>query len=1116
MGLRFVYGPAGTGKTTFCFEEIKSRIGSEEKIYIITPEQFSFTAERNLLEVVKNGSAINAEVLTFNRMAYRVFQEVGGASQTVLTECGNMILIYDILESKKNEIKFLGKSEKNLDVVQRMFTELKKHNVELEDLENAMNSIDDMYLKTKLNDIFILYKEYEARLADNYIDTNDVLTLLAEKLDESKMFDNSVIYIDEFAGFTKQEYTLIKKLLSKAKQVNITVCSDWLENNKPQEKDIFYQNKLTAKTIINLIENETIENPVVLKEKHRFKNEELKHLEENLYGKSQKYNKPVENIKLFLSMNPYSETEYVAREIINLVRTENYRFKDIAIITKQPEIYAGITKAIFAKYEIPVFVDEKKDLSQNSLIKYILSIFEIFAKSFTYEAMFNYIKSGFLDISNEDIFKLENYCIKWGIKGQKWYREDWNYGNLTAEELIYYNDLRKKVVTPLISLKANITDNKTVENMSKEVYEFLQKHEILTKLTEKIEKFENLGLVELAKEYETGINSLIQVLDELVMIFGNQKIGFEKYREVLKIGLQNKGVGAIPATQDEVILGDTDRSRSHNVKAVFILGINDGIFPSINKDEGFINDKDRKNLKNQGIELAKTTTDRLYEEQFNIYKALTVPEEKLYLSYTSTDLEGRSQRPSVLITKIKKMFPFLQEESDIINKPSFIGMPEETFDELLSQIYNKVSGKDVDEKWKEVYKWYAENEEWKDKLEKSIQGLNYTNLPDKINESSIDKLYGNKMQTSISKLEKYRTCPFSFHLKYGLKLQDNERFELKSIDTGSFMHEVIDDFFEKIKNKELDVKTITNEEIEKVVKEIVNEKINLARNAIFRSSKKFKILLLKLNKVLTKSIKYIVDGLKNSQFEILGNEIEFGKEGKFKPIQIELENGKKVEITGKIDRIDIAENEDGKYIRIIDYKSSIKNINLNEVMFGLQLQLITYLDEVVSQNDFIPAGVLYFNMIDPSVTISGTKTEEEIENEIKKNFKMKGIILADVNVIKMMDQKLEQGYSENLPVYLDKEGNITDSRSSTIKKEDFANLQKKVKNIIKDISNEIYSGDISIKPYYNKDKKTPCDYCEYKAICNFNTKQKGNNYNYIRYLDKNEVLEKIKKEAENV
>ena len=1116
MGLRFVYGPAGTGKTTFCFEEIKSRIGSEEKIYIITPEQFSFTAERNLLEVVKNGSAINAEVLTFNRMAYRVFQEVGGASQTILTECGNMILIYDILESKKNEIKFLGKSEKNLDVVQRMFTELKKHNVRLEDLENAINGIDDMYLKIKLNDILILYKEYEARLADNYIDTNDVLTLLAEKLDESKMFDNSVIYIDEFAGFTKQEYTLIKKLLGKAKQVNITVCSDWLENNKPQEKDIFYQNKLTAQTIINLIENETIENPVVLKEKHRFKNAELKHLEENLYGKSQKYNKPVENIKLFLSMNPYSETEYVARKIINLVRTENYRFKDIAIITKQPEIYAGITKAIFAKYEIPVFVDEKKDLSQNSLIKYILSIFEIFAKSFTYESMFNYIKSGFLDISNEDIFKLENYCIKWGIKGKKWYNEDWNYGNLTAEELTYYNDLRKKVITPLLSLKANITDNKTVENMSKEIYDFLQKNEILTKLAEKIEKFENLGLVELAKEYETGINSLIQVLDELVMIFGDQKIGFEKYRELLKIGLQNKGVGAIPATQDEVILGDTDRSRSHNVKAVFILGINDGIFPSINKDEGFINDKDRENLKNQGIELAKTTTDRLYEEQFNIYKALTVPEEKLYLSYTSTDLEGRSQRPSVLITKIKKMFPLLQEESDIINKPSFIGMPEETFDELLSQIYNKVSGKDVDEKWKEVYKWYAENEEWKDKLEKSIQGLNYTNLPDKINESSIDKIYGNKMQTSISKLEKYRTCPFSFHLKYGLKLQDNERFELKSMDTGSFMHEVIDDFFEKIKNKELEVKTITNEEIEKVVKEIVNEKINLARNAIFRSSKKFKILLLKLNKVLTKSIKYIVDGLKNSQFEILGNEIEFGKEGKFKPIQIELENGKNVEITGKIDRIDIAENEDGKYIRIIDYKSSIKNINLNEVMFGLQLQLITYLDEVVSQNDFIPAGALYFNMIDPSVTISGTKTEEEIENEIRKNFKMKGIILADVNVIKMMDQKLEQGYSESLPVYLDKEGNITDSRSSAIKKEDFANLQKKVKNIIKDISNEIYSGDISIKPYYNKDKKTPCEYCEYKAICNFNTKQKGNNYNYIRYLDKNEVLEKIKKEAENV
>ena len=1114
MGLRFIYGTAGTGKTTYCFNEIKNIINNESKIYIITPEQFSFTAEKKLLDVLPSGAAINAEVLTFNRMAYRVFGEVGGASKTILTDCGNSILIYDILESKKQEIKFLGKSDKNIELVSRIFTELKKHNITIEKLEETINTIQDIYLKTKLTDIYILYKEYENRLSNNYIDSNDVLTELAEKLDKSSMFDNAVIYIDEFAGFTEQEYILIKKLLGKAKQVNVTICTDWLENNKLQENDIYFQNKITAQKIVKLAENEEIENPVILKEKYRFKNAELKHLEENIYSnKYKKYNADVNNINLFLSMNPYSEIEYVAKEIIKLVREQNYRYKDIAIITKQIENYSAITKVIFEKYEIPVFIDEKKDLSQNYLIKYILAIFEIFSKNFTYEPMFNYIKTGLLEIEEEDIFKLENYCIKWGIKGNKWYKEDWTFGNLGSEELTFLNNLRTKIINPLLKLKEEMSKNKTVESISKDLYIYLQENEILKKLQEKIEKFNQIGKQELANEYETGINVFLQVLDELVMVFKNKKVSFEKYRELIKIGLQNKGLGAIPATQDQVILGDVDRSRSHNVKAVFIIGINDGIFPSANKDEGFLNDKDREDLKKLELELAKTTKDRLYEEQFNIYKAITVPEEKLYLSYTSTDSEGRAIRPSILITKIKKIFPNLKENSDIIKKESFIGLPEETFDELLINLYNLSNGEKIDSIWKDVYNWYLKNDKWKEKLKEALKGLEYTNLPDKINSDIIDKLYGNKMQTSVSKLEQYRTCPFSFYLKYGLNLKEEETYEIKSIDTGSFMHEIIDDFFEMVKNNEIDVKNICKEEIEKIIHEIVTDKITLSRNAMFTSSNKFKILLKKLEKVLIQSIIYIVQNLANSKFKILGNEVEFKPGGKYPPIELSLEDGKKIEITGKIDRIDLAEDEHGKYIRIIDYKSSVKNINLNEVMFGIQLQLITYLDEVITKGDFLPAGALYFNLIDPIITLAGNKSTEEIEKEVQKNFKMKGIVLADINIVKMMDTKLEKGYSETIPVYIDKDGNISKNLSSTISEEDFTNLQKKVRSIIKQISKEIFSGDISIKPYYNKDKKTPCEFCKYKTICNFNTKQKGNNYNYIKYLEKSEVLEKLKKEA---
>jgi len=812
-------------------------------------------------------------------------------------------------------------------------------------------------------------------------------------------------------------------------------------------------------------------------------------------------------------MNLSSEVEYVAKEIIKLVRDKKYKYKDIAIITKNIPSYSALTKVIFAKYNIPVFIDEKKDLSQNLLIKYILAIFDILSKNFTYEAVFNYIKTGLLDIPEEDIFKLENYCIKWGIKGSKWYKQNWEYGNLSAEELTKLNEIRLQIVKPLLDLKEQISHNKTVESISKDLYNFIQTNGVLDKIQNKIENFAE---EELAKEFETGVKVTMQVLDELVMLFGDRKVTFEKYKELIKIGLQNKDVGIIPATQDQVTLGDVDRSRSHKVKAVFIIGINDGVFPSINKDEGFLSDKDRENLKEQGMQLAKTTTDRLYEEQFNIYKTLTVAENKLYLSYTSSDSEGRTIRPSVLIAKIKKIFPNLKTESDIIKKEDFIGLPEETFDELLNNLYNLSNGEKINPIWADVYKWYNQNEEWKDRLQKAMEGLQYTNLPEKINNQNIQELYGNQMQTSVSKLEQYRKCPFSFHLKYGLGLDENGKFELKSLDTGSFMHDVIEEFFEKVKNKEIQVKEISEQEIEKIVHNIIMEKLLLAKNALFTSSKKFSILLKKLQKVVTESIKYIVASLKNSKFEILGNEVEFRAGGQYEPIRLELDNGKTVELIGKIDRIDIAEDENGKYIRIIDYKSSVKNIELNEVMFGMQLQLITYLDEVVSKTGLEPAGALYFNLIQPIVPEANRKTEEEIESAIRKSFKMKGLILADVNVVKMMDTKLEKGYSDLIPAYVDKEGKVSQSLSNAVGKEDFASLQKNVRKIIKQISEEIYSGDISIKPYYNKEKQTPCEYCEYKTICNFNTKQKGNNYNYIKYLEKTEILEKIRKEAENV
>ena len=411
MSLRFIYGKAGTGKSTFCFNEIKKNINNSKKIYIITPEQYSYSAERQLLEVLDENASINAEVISFNRMANRVFTEVSGLNDVLISKSSKAMLIYSILEKEKKNLKFLGTSNDNIDLVLKEITELKKHNITTEKLENGINEIENISLQEKLKDIDKIYKIYEEYMQKKFIDEEDILTKLANKIPESKMFDNSIVYIDEFSGFTKQEYNIVEEILKKADEVNITICADNLEYNTEKENDIFYYNKQFAKLLTECGQNvdKKIEKSILLKNQFRFKNEELKFLEENIYNKNQKnYLEKNKNIKLFIANNPYSEIENIAQEITRLVREENYKYNDIAIITKNIDSINNIAKAIFSQYSIPIFIDEKVEITENIVIKYVLSILEIFSTNWSKEAVFNYIKSGFLDLKNDEIYILEN------------------------------------------------------------------------------------------------------------------------------------------------------------------------------------------------------------------------------------------------------------------------------------------------------------------------------------------------------------------------------------------------------------------------------------------------------------------------------------------------------------------------------------------------------------------------------------------------------------------------------------------------------------------------------------------------------------------------------------
>ncbi len=627
-------------------------------------------------------------------------------------------------------------------------------------------------------------------------------------------------------------------------------------------------------------------------------------------------------------------------------------------------------------------------------------------------------------------------------------------------------------------------------------------------MQEKIQNLKACNELEKAKEYEKSFEIFVSLLDEIVIVLGDKNISFDKYTKILKMGFSNSDLGVIPQVADEVIVGDVDRSRSHKVKVAFLIGLNDGVFPAIQKDEGFLDDEDRQVLKSSGIELAKGTMEQLYDDNFNIYKAFTTAEELLCISYVSSDSEGKSLRPSILVNKIKKMFPNIKEQSDIVNRQSEILLENTTFDELLIQIRNFKEGKQIDPIWFHVYHYYANNN--KLKLENALRAIDYKNEPEKIKKQNLQNLYGNTLNTSISRLEQYKSCAFSYYLKYGLKLKEKDQFKVEAIDTGNFMHEVIDSFFAKLEEENLNVKQIEIEQIKSITEEIVEEKLTLKKYDIFNAIPKYRVLAKRLKKVIVKSMQYIVESIKYSDFEVLGHELEFKGGKQYKPITFKLKDGKTVEITGKIDRVDIAKTKDGKYLRIIDYKSSIKNINLNEVLAGLQLQLLTYLDAACKEEDVLPAGVFYFNLIDPILNATSELEDEQIEEELRKQFKMQGLILADTQIVRKMDTTLVSGSSNIIPAYLNKEGEVSE-RPNTLNAKQFENLQLYMEKIIKQISEEILEGNIKIEPFYRmRDKKTPCEYCEYKSICQFNQVTK-NNYKYIGNWSKEAVLEEMQK-----
>ena len=675
----------------------------------------------------------------------------------------------------------------------------------------------------------------------------------------------------------------------------------------------------------------------------------------------------------------------------------------------------------------------------------------------------------------------------------------------------------EEIRKPIINLYNKIKDNVSIRKYCTALYEFLLEIKAFETMDKLLNYFDNKGMQDKVKEYTQVPSIVIDMLDQAVEVLGDEVVDLKTFSKILVSGFEEKEIGVIPMSLDQVNIGDIARIKGRDVKALYIVGANDGVLPSANKDEGILSDEDRIELKSMGIELASDTRSRVFEEQFMVYTALTIPSNYLMITYPMADFDGKSLRPSIIIPRLKKILPKLSEESEIFNsnlsydKYYNITAPVPTFNELIEALRREYEKEAIEPYWIETFKWFEKNEEFKDRTKIIFNGLNYTNLVEKIPREKMKKLYSNdngRLMFSVSRIEKYAQCPFGYYVQYGLKAKDRKVYEFTAPDLGSFMHDILDQFTNKIRKENILWGDLTKDKCAEIVNELVNSKLKSETNSILNSNKKYKYFSERFKKTITKSVTVISEQMRKGEFDIFKSEFDFGDFKDSDPIKLELPSKEIVYLKGRVDRIDKVDLNGETYIRIVDYKSGSKSFDLNELYYGLQIQLLVYLDAILKNSKKIlktqcmPGGILYFKIDNPIIKSKKALTDEEIQVEVLKKLKMDGLLLKNVELVKSMDRDMET-YSLIIPAAFKKDGDFT-STSSVVTESQFELLRKYVNDKMIEICEEMLSGEVKIEPCKSS-KVTYCDYCDYSSICQFDTSIKDNKYKIISKKKKDDL-----------
>ena len=1143
MSLRFYFGPSGSGKSHRIYEEIMQRAVQEpgRNFLIIVPDQFTMQTQKDLVMRSDRGGILNIDVLSFGRLSHRILEEVGTKEMPVLDDTGKSLVLQKIAADLKEQLPAMGSllhKQGYIHEVKSAISEFMQYGISTQDMDKLIASAEKRgALAMKLRDLKTLYRGFQDYIKDHFITTEETLDVLRRSLAKSKILPDSVVVFDGFTGFTPIQNRLIQELMRVCAEIIVTVTIGAEEDpyQMDGEQKLFHLSKKTVSDLVKLAaeaEVERGEDVFVKGGINRFTQAPaLCYLEQNLFRyQYEPYTEKQREICMFEALSPREEVHQTALYIRKLIREEGLTYRDIAVVIGDLEGYASYVETEFGQLEIPCFLDRTRGIVLNPMIEYIKSALQLYIKDFSYDTVFHFLRSGMVDISREEIDELENYVIRTGARGYRTYSrlftrrtEEMQQGSgqddteLAEETLERLNRIRQQFAdtVEILHMAPRAKAGEYVDHL----YDFLEQNQVQQKLLNYQQQFEQEGDLAKAREYAQIYRLVMELLDQIYELLGEEEISLQEFADILDAGFGEITVGTIPQNVDRIVVGDMERTRLKQVKVLFFLGVNDGNIPKNASKGGIISDMDREFLIESGTEMAPSPRQQMYIQRLYLYLNMTKPSQRLYLSYAKVNSDGKGIRPSYLIDTVRKLFPQLAVEyPQNRSRIEQIEGRQEGARYLAEELREYADGTLREEERQDFYLMYRAYEADPQGRDRLTQAAFRRYKESGLSRIVARALYGRQLENSVSRLETYAACACRHFLQYGLSLREREEFGFEVSDMGNVYHAVLENFAGKLAESGRTWWDFDENFAAKVVREAIEGYAATYGETVLYSSARNEYAITRMSRILTRTVLTLQQHLKQGSFQPDDYELSFRFAEELDSIHVDLSEEEKMHLQGRIDRIDVSEDAEHVYVKVIDYKSGNKKFDLAALYYGLQLQLVVYMNAAMElesrkhpDKEIVPAALLYYHIDDPTIETPVELTDEQINEQILAKLRMNGVVNSDPEVVERLDHYL-QDKSAVIPVEKKKDGSFS-ARSGILSREEMQLVSAYVDAKIRDIGREILDGKIAANPY-EKGNEEACTYCAYKKVCGFDGSIPGYEKRQLEDLDKQTLMQRMQETTE--